>query len=332
MPPAPQAKAPSGVHNRSHGGTIPDVVAIGPDHQTLSAWRDSHAIDTSKHVKILRVSHMRYRHPDLEHISTFLQDFGMFVAKRTKDKIWFRGYGSDQYVYYAEKGNNEFLGGAFEVEDMEQLEKATRIRSAGPVVELNDAPGGGHMVTVYDPEGFPINLIYGQSQASTGLYPEKVLYNFEDDKPRVRHFNRFSPGPAAVHKLGHYGLCTSNFETLLSWYTLNFNFAPTDFLYVTSDGSDGPEERTGEARRDVGAFMHIDRGSEPVDHHTLFLTQNQSKHVHHASFEVHDFDTQQLGHQWLARKGYSSVWGIGRHVLGSQIRHQSFLTWQLLIC
>jgi hypothetical protein len=34
---------------------------------------------------------------------------------------------------------------------------------------------------------------------------------------------------------------------------------------------------------------------------------------------VADFDTQLLGHQWLAKQGWKSVWGVGRHVLGSQI-------------
>jgi hypothetical protein len=49
------------------------------------------------------------------------------------------------------------------------------------------------------------------------------------------------------------------------------------------------------------------------------MSTNRTKHVHHASFEVHDFDTQQLGHQWLAKQNYTSVWGVGRHILGSQI-------------
>ena len=42
-------------------------------------------------------------------------------------------------------------------------------------------------------------------------------------------------------------------------------------------------------------------------------------HVHHSSFEVHDFDIQALGHQWLREKDYDLVWGVGRHVMGSQI-------------
>lgn len=59
---------------------------------------------------------MRYQHPDLDEITVFLQDFGMEVVKRTADQIWYRGYGTDQYVYYAQKGEKKFLGGTFEVE------------------------------------------------------------------------------------------------------------------------------------------------------------------------------------------------------------------------
>lgn len=86
---------------------------------------------------------MRYQHPDLEKITTFLlglsscftfrnisgllsvnlPDFGMEVAQRNDDQIWFRGYGSDQYVYYAHKGPKQFLGASFQVESYQDLEK-----------------------------------------------------------------------------------------------------------------------------------------------------------------------------------------------------------------
>lgn len=42
-------------------------------------------------------------------------------------------------------------------------------------------------------------------------------------------------------------------------------------------------------------------------------------HMHHTSFEVEDFDTQVMGHQWLAEHGHYALWGVGRHILGSQI-------------
>jgi hypothetical protein len=305
------------------GCTVSDLKAVGEETDSIMRWQERYGIDTSKHVRIVKISHMRYQHPDLDRITTFLADFGMFIARRTDDRIWFRGYGNDQYVYYAQRGEKKFLGGTFEVEDMAQLDKATQIAGAGPIISLDDSPGGGHMVALHDLDGFPINLIYGQAPAQTGTYPEKIVYNYEDDKPRIRCFNRFEPGPAAVHKLGHYGLCTQDFERLLSWYTKNFNFAPTDFLYEPHEGDNVGGRSSGYGKRDVGVFMHVDRGSQPVDHHTLFLTKNQTRHVHHASFEVHDFDTQHLGHQWLVGKGYQSVWGIGRHVLGSQISQPS---------
>lgn len=81
---------------------------------------------------------MRYQHPDLDEITVFLKgirdpsvqlnmanktDFGMVVAKQTENEIWYRGYGNDQYVYYARKGEKQFLGGAFEVESYQDLEK-----------------------------------------------------------------------------------------------------------------------------------------------------------------------------------------------------------------
>jgi hypothetical protein len=47
----------------------------------------------------------------------------MTVVKRTEDQIWYRGYGEDQYVYYARKGPQEYLGGTFAVETYEDLEK-----------------------------------------------------------------------------------------------------------------------------------------------------------------------------------------------------------------
>lgn len=57
------------------------------------------------------------------------------------------------------------------------------------------------MVSLTDPEGFPMNLMFGQSPASKGEFPEKIMINYENEKPRTRRFQRFEPGPAAVHKV-----------------------------------------------------------------------------------------------------------------------------------
>ena len=91
------------------------------------------------------------------------------------------------------------------------------------------------------------------------------------------------------------------------------------------------------------AFFRLDRGNDKVDHHIFFLFegmfaltfvdgalgppgvpgltghQGPKFHVHHTSYETFDFDTQVLGHDWLRDKGYTNCWGVGRHVMGSQI-------------
>ena len=52
-----------------------------------------------------------------------MSDFGMTLVKKTENERWFRGYGTDQYTYYAREGPKRFLGGAWEVESYEELEK-----------------------------------------------------------------------------------------------------------------------------------------------------------------------------------------------------------------
>lgn len=82
--------------------------------------------------------------------------------------------------------------------------RATELPTAGKIEELTDAPGGGYMVTLTDPEGFPMNVFFGQTQAIPGPYPKILEINYETEKPRVRRFQRFQPGPAAVHKVSPY--------------------------------------------------------------------------------------------------------------------------------
>ena len=86
----------------------------------------------------------------------------------------------------------------------EDLEKAAKLEGASKIEKMDEAPGGGYIVSLHDPEGFQVNIIYGQEPADMGKLPEKLVYNFEGDKPRVREFQRFQPGPAGVHKVSLY--------------------------------------------------------------------------------------------------------------------------------
>lgn len=119
-------------------------------------------------------------------------------------------------------------------------------------------------------------------------------------------------GPAMIHKLGHFGYMTDNYIGTYDWYTSNFNFKPTDIVH-----------KPGEPSAELMSFLHLNLGPEYTDHHCLLIAARpgggKGTTIHHSSFEVEDIDTQMMGHQWLGEKGYKAMWGVGRHVMGSQV-------------
>jgi len=263
-------------------------------------------------IRLQRLTHVRYAHEDLTSTRIFLKDFGMTEVHtegdgtKDGDMIYFAGTGRDQYVFVAVKGPRDFLGGTYVVESRADLERAAKIEGASDIISIN-APGGGEMVILKDPDNVPVNVMFGAQDKTSHPANMKLVVNYPEEKPRQGKFHRFTEQPAPVFKLGHYGLVVKNYERTYKWYSKHFNFKASDILQ-------SPD------KVDVAAFLHLDRGQEYVDHHTFFFSEN-SKRIgpHHCSFEVYDADTQAIGHQWLEKKGYKPCWGVGRHILGSQI-------------
>ncbi|KJR82817.1 uncharacterized protein SPSK_04436 [Sporothrix schenckii 1099-18] len=161
---------------------------------------------------------------------------------------------------------------------------------------MADEPGGGYRVAFKDPVvGVPLHLVYEQAPvtAQGGVPSCDRAFNF------VR--------PAPVHKLGHFGMCVTDFAAAYRFYTTRFNFASSDVVYDDTDTSG-----------DMTTFLHLGRGDELVDHHCFFF-EGPVRHVHHASYETYDVETQPLGHDGLCSKGYEDCRGVRRHLMGSQI-------------
>ncbi|KAH7349497.1 Glyoxalase/Bleomycin resistance protein/Dihydroxybiphenyl dioxygenase [Plectosphaerella cucumerina] len=263
-------------------------------------------------IRLLRTAFVVYYHNDLAKARQFLADFGFEIAEDRGDEVFYRGYGSEPFVYIARqaKGESEFGGAAYEVESRAELERAANIPGASAITSL-EAPGGGEIVTLTDPVGHKVHLVHGQTRREPDeKHLEKLTVNYEDEKPRKGRFQRFEHGPAPVHRWGHYGVTypEGKYQELFDWYTKTLALAVSDVVYK----NDEP----------ITCFFHIDRGLEFTDHHAFFFKMakpGQKLNVAHAAFEVHDFDIQQLGHQHLVQKGYQLCWGVGRHVLGSQV-------------
>jgi hypothetical protein len=81
--------------------------------------------------------------------------------------------------------------------------RALKVPGASQAEELSEAPGAGQMVTIVDPDGFLVNVIFGQERRKdASIAPaDKLRANYPIEKQRLRQFNRFEPGPAAVHKV-----------------------------------------------------------------------------------------------------------------------------------
>lgn len=86
-------------------------------------------------------------------------------------------------VYYAQRGPR-FLGQSLAAETHEDLLQAVKLEGASQVMSLEDEPGGGSLVTLYDAEGLPINLIHEPEPAETRKSPKTLILNYETDKPR----------------------------------------------------------------------------------------------------------------------------------------------------
>jgi catechol 2,3-dioxygenase-like lactoylglutathione lyase family enzyme len=258
-------------------------------------------------IRVLQPAFMQYRHTSLSEAERFLTDFGFALCGREAGALYFRGVAGDGYCYVAHEGEAEFISGAFEVADLATLEEASRtIENASRVLPL-PGPQGGSYVQLRDPDGFRIDLVGGRSPFEPLAETRAPVINHGDRKQRFGQFQRFERRPARVRRLGHFGFNVSSFKMTFAWYRDNLGLVASDTLHA------GPEDQ------DIAAFMRVARGDEWVDHHSLFFLESPIAHVHHCSFEVQDPDEVMMGSEWLKAQGWQQFWGVGRHILGSQV-------------
>lgn len=55
------------------GRSLKAALASGPDSLSQREWRATHGIKESEQIKLVRIAHVRYQHPDLEKATIFLK-------------------------------------------------------------------------------------------------------------------------------------------------------------------------------------------------------------------------------------------------------------------
>jgi catechol-2,3-dioxygenase len=255
-------------------------------------------------IRIEDIAHVRFAAPDLAAMRSFLEDFGLSCSVQG-GRLYGSATDGRPFVHVTETGPAQFIAVGFRAGSLEDL--ATLARHEGVPLEDLAEPGGGKIVRLVDPDGYGVEVVAGQETRSANMPVADLPHNTAAAHPRFRAAIRLDAAPAHVHRIGHAVLKVSDFRRSEAWYKERFGFLTSDEV---------------EAAKDVplGAFMRCDRGDQPADHHTLFLAQLPGElGLLHAAFEVANLDDLMLGHQHLKAKGREQAWGVGRHIMGSQI-------------
>lgn len=255
-------------------------------------------------LRVEDISHVRFVAPDLAEMRRFLEDFGL-VCFEEGGRLYGRGSDGSPFAHVTEPGKAAFRGLGFRAGSIDDLHRLAA--SEGRAVEPFDAPGGGSVVRLSDPDGNLVEVVAGQTWGEVAPCSLEAPFNSAATRRRLRVPVRLSPGPSRVHRLGHAVLNVGDFRRSEEWYKERFGFITSDEIEAAPDVA-------------MGAFMRCDCGDRPTDHHTLFLAQLPSgKGFNHAAFEVEGLDDLMLGHAHLKARGRTPAWGVGRHKLGSQI-------------
>jgi catechol 2,3-dioxygenase-like lactoylglutathione lyase family enzyme len=259
-------------------------------------------------IKAKDMAYGRMRSPDLDRMEEFLTRFGMTRAARTPTALYMRGTDPAHHIHVTEKGDPKFLGFAYYAENEDDLARVANAPGAS-AIETIDEPGGGKRVRLTDPNGYQVEVVHGIATLEPiPLKPRQKLNSGEDPLARAGELMRLPKGPSQVKRIGHGVLNTPKFGETVAWFRETLGFICSDDVYA------------GDKANLIGSFNRLDRGDDYVDHHVFFCLAHEKTGLNHLSFEVQDIDDVAMGHNYLKQLGaYEHMWGIGRHLLGSQV-------------
>lgn len=257
-------------------------------------------------VKAQELAYLIFERSDLATAKRFMGDFGLLLASEEPDVLYFRGTGSSPFCYRVQRAEKDrFLGFGLTVSSIEELEALAHLPGASAIEQL-DGPGRGQRVCLQDPSGFLVEAVAGREPVEALPHRKALPLNQVDEIPRINATQRPPLDAPEIIKLGHVVLEVADYQATCGWYTQHFGFIPSD-VQVLPDGSPAV------------AFMRLDLGDRPADHHTLAIAQGFMATYSHSAYEVVDADAVGMGQRLLRERGWTHSWGIGRHILGSQI-------------
>jgi catechol 2,3-dioxygenase-like lactoylglutathione lyase family enzyme len=259
-------------------------------------------------IKVKDVAFGRLQAPDLDAQEEFLTHFGMVKVERTKNKLFMRGTGPAHHLHVTELGDSpKLIGFAFYAKNEDDLKKIATAPGASGIENI-DEPGGGKRVRLTEPNGYQIEVVAGIPDAKP-IHVDRQPINWRENLfERTGDLMRLKREPAHVMRMGHAVLGSPKVVDTVKWYRDVLGLICSDDVYA------------GDKNNVIGSFNRCDNGDDYVDHHVFFCAMNPKAGLNHFSYEVEDIDDVFIGHEYLrSLDKYEHMWGIGRHLLGSQV-------------
>jgi catechol 2,3-dioxygenase-like lactoylglutathione lyase family enzyme len=258
-------------------------------------------------IKVTDIAYGRLRSPDLDVMEEFLTRFGLVKTARTNTALYFRGTDPPHHIHITEKGEPKFVGFAYYAANEDDLKKVAALPGASGIENI-DEPGGGKRVRLKEPNGYQIEVVHGIERLPEIKAPRQMLNSGYAPTARAGQVMRLPKGAARCKRIGHGVMGTPKLQETVKWFRDTLGFVCSDDVYA------GTKDHL------IGSFNRCDRGDAFVDHHVFFALTHGHAGLNHFSFEVQDIDDVFMGHYYLRDHGkYEHMWGIGRHLLGSQV-------------
>jgi hypothetical protein len=257
-------------------------------------------------IKIADVAYVRFARRDLARAERYFLDFGLHVSARTDRAIYLRAILPQHHYVIVERAEHDSFA-ALGLRAASAHDLRTLAGEHGAKVERIEEPGGGERMRLQDPSGLTVEVIHGLGQLSELPHRAPRLLNLPGQKLRRNAPQPATAGPAEAFRLGHVVLQRQEFARNANWYVKNFGLIASDVEVVPG------------TKEPLIAFLRCDRGADPADHHSVVIAFGPEDAYDHAAFETMDLDAVGLGAEWLQRQGWTKSWGVGRHILGSQI-------------
>ena len=257
-------------------------------------------------VRVHDLAMLEFEGPDVKKAWAFFTRFGLSGEREADGALHFSAEaGAPVAVIYRPARHARFIGPTFAVREPAELDRLAERTDTGAPVTL-ELPGSTRGVALTDPNGVSVKVAHFPDWRELPHCGEPQPVNRGDARGRINGVRRPARCASRVLRLGHMVLGTPNWEATTRFYIDTLGLIPSD-VQALPDG------------RPAVAFMRCDRGDAPADHHTFVVGRLPMLDFEHAAFEVTDLDEIGMGGEVLREGGFRRAWGIGRHILGSQI-------------